>query len=268
MKTLLVTILCLIALAGCRPKKSDVILATTTSTYDSGLLDALTPLFEEHSGLTLKTIAVGSGQAMAMGRRGEADVLLVHSPAAEEEFMHDGHGSRRRRVMHNDFVLLGPASDPAGIKGTTSVADAFEALSSGKALFVSRGDDSGTHAKERAVWKEAGIDPSGTWYIETGTGMGRTLTVASEKQGHTLSDRGTFLALRKNLDLVILVQGDTLLHNVYHVIEVDAGKHPGVNHEGAAAFAGFLLSLNAQEIIMRFGTGKFGQPLFVPVAGK
>jgi tungstate transport system substrate-binding protein len=268
MKTLLVTFLCLIALAGCRPKRSDVILATTTSTYDSGLLDVLGPRFEEESGYTLKTIAVGSGQAMAMGRRGEADVLLVHSPAAEEAFMDEGYGSRRRRVMHNDFVLLGPASDPAGIGATSSAADAFAALASKKALFVSRGDDSGTHAKERAVWKEAGIEPAGTWYLETGTGMGKTLAVTSEKQGHTLSDRGTYLALRKRLELGILSSGDAILHNVYHVIEVSAARFPDVNHEGAAAFADFLLSHDTQETIGTYGHEKFGMQLFAPDAGK
>ncbi len=266
MKTAFVTILSALALLGCKPKTGDVILATTTSTYDSGLLDALTALFEEESGCTLKTIAVGSGQAMAMGRRGEADVLLVHSPAAEEEFMKQGYGSSRRRVMHNDFVLLGPASDPAGVRGMSSISKAFQALSSRQALFVSRSDDSGTHAREKAVWREASLTPSGKWYIETGTGMGKTLMVASEKEAYTLADRGTFLSLRSTLQLQILVEGDDLLNNVYHVIEIDAGRFPDVNHEGARAFADFLLSPGTQELIRTFGVEEHGMPLFHPDA--
>jgi tungstate transport system substrate-binding protein len=262
------TILLLVALAlvGCKPGTGNVILATTTSTYDSGLLDDLVPLFEKRSGYTLKTIACGSGQAMAMGRRGEVDVLLVHSPAAEKEFMDRGYGSRRRIVMHNDFVLVGPGSDPAGVKGAGTIVEAFGTIAAGQSLFISRGDDSGTHARERAIWRKASLEPSGRWYVETGLGMGRTLTVASEKRGHTLADRGTYLALRDGLDLEILVQGDPLLNNVYHVIEVSASRFPDVNHRGAKAFSEFLLSPETQEAIRSFGVEKHGMPLFTPDA--
>ena len=261
-----IPLMAVLALGACKPKGGNLILATTTSTYDSGLLDVLTPAFEKDSGYTLKTIAVGSGQAMAMGRRGEADVLLVHSPAAEEEFMKDGFGSRRRLVMHNDFVLVGPASDPAEVRRMSSISKAFHALASKEVLFVSRGDDSGTHAKERSIWSKAGLEPAGRWYIETGLGMGTTLQVASEKKGHTLSDRGTFLSLRESLHLDILVEGDVLLRNVYHVIEVDAGRFPDVNAKGARAFADFILSAGAQETIRTFGAREHGQPLFTPDA--
>jgi tungstate transport system substrate-binding protein len=266
MKTLLAILLAGLALGGCKTKPRDLILATTTSTYDSGLLDTLTPMFEKRTGIKVKTIAVGSGQAMAMGRRGEVDVLLVHSPAAEEQFMEDGLGSRRSRVMHNDFVLVGPADDPASIGGDESASMAFKTLSAKQALFVSRGDDSGTHAREKKIWVEAGVKPSGKWYIETGTGMGKTLAVASEKAGHTLTDRGTFLALERTLELEILVSGDPLLHNVYHVIEVSAARFPDVNHEGARAFAEFMLAPATQEVIRTFGSVKYGQPLFYPDA--
>jgi tungstate transport system substrate-binding protein len=245
-----------------------VILATTTSTQDSGLLDVLVPMFEKQTGLTLKTVAVGSGQAMAMGKRGEADVLLVHSPEAEEAFMEQGHGSSRRIVMHNDFVIVGPATDPAGVGGGASIVEAFGTLASKQALFVSRGDDSGTHAREKKIWKAASIEPSGSWYIETGLGMGKTLTIASEKRGYTLADRGTYLALARTLDLEVLVEGDALLRNVYHVIEVDAGKHPGVNDGGARAFADFIVSPAAQDAIRTFGKDEHGTPLFTPDASR
>ena len=188
-----------------------IILATTTSTQDSGLLDALLPLFEAGSGYQVKTISVGSGQAIAMGRRGDADVLLVHSPADERKLMDDGYGRNRRLVMHNDFVVLGPPEDPARIKGTSTAREALARVAEQRSPFYSRGDGSGTHAKEKGLWKAAGIDPSGqSWYRETGLGMGETLNVAAEKGGYTLSDRGTFLARNRAspLHLVILTQGE------------------------------------------------------------
>jgi tungstate transport system substrate-binding protein len=247
----------------------NIILATTTSTQDSGLLDVLIPLFEKKTGYFVKTIAVGSGQAMVMGQKGEADVLLVHSPDAEEKFMAAGYGVNRRLVMHNDFIMVGPAADLGGIKGTKSAGAAFKRIATAKALFMSRGDDSGTHAKEKAIWKAAGIAPDGQiWYQQTGLGMGETLNVASEKQAYTLADRGTYLALARRLDLVILVEGDRDLLNIYHVIEVNPARWPKVNAGGARAFAGFMVSPETQAVIRAFGVDKFGSPLFFPDAGK
>lgn len=249
--------------------EKELLLATTTSTQDSGLLDALVPVFEKQSGFAVKTIAVGSGQAMALGQRGEADVLLVHSPDAERKFMDEGFGVDRRLVMHNDFIILGPASDPAGVRGEKTAAAAMKKIAAAGALFLSRGDNSGTHAKEKGFWKAAGIAAEGqTWYQQTGLGMGQTLGVASEKGGYTLADRGTFLALRKNLALAVLVEGEKSLLNVYHVIGVIPAKWPKVNGEGAKALGDFLVSAPAQEIIKTFGVDKYGQPLFFPDAGK
>lgn len=246
-----------------------VILATTTSTQDSGLLEVLTPIFEKQTGFFLKTIAVGSGQAMAMGAKGEADVLLVHSPAAEKKFMEEGNGVSRRLVMHNDFVIVGPASDPAGIKGMKSAKDACGKIASTGSLFLSRGDNSGTHSKEKDLWKASGINAEGQkWYQQTGLGMGQTLNVAAEKKGYTLTDRGTYLALKKNLGLPILVEGDSKLLNIYHVIEVNPNKFHKLNAEGGKAFADFMVSDKIQKIIGTFGVDKFGSPLFFPDAGK
>jgi tungstate transport system substrate-binding protein len=246
-----------------------LILATTTSTYDTGLLDTLIPMFEKQTGYFVKTIAVGSGQAMAMGEKGEADVLLVHSPAAEEKFMAGGFGVNRRLVMHNDFVIVGPPDDPAKIKGLKSAAEAFKKIAAAQALFLSRGDNSGTHAKEKQIWKVAGVKYEGEkWYQQTGLGMGQTLNVASEKKAYTLSDRGTYLALKKNLNLEILVQGDAVLLNIYHVMEVNPKKWPKVNFAAAKAFADFMVSKETQQVIRTFGVDKYGSPLFFPDAGK
>jgi tungstate transport system substrate-binding protein len=247
----------------------EIILATTTSTQDSGLLDVLPPIFEKKTGYFVKTIAVGSGQAMAMGQRGEADVLLVHSPEAEKKFITEGYGINRRLIMHNDFIILGPSEDPAKVKGTKSSSEVFKKIASTKTLFMSRGDNSGTHAKENAIWKVAGINPEGEkWYQQTGLGMGQTLNVAAEKKGYTLADRGTYLALKKNLGLDILVEGDAILLNIYHVIEVNPAKWPKVNVAGGKAFADFMVSKEVQNIIKTFGVDKFGSPLFFPDAGK
>jgi tungstate transport system substrate-binding protein len=250
-------------------QEKTIILATTTSTQDSGLLDVLLPIFEKETGYFVKTIAVGSGQAMAMGQKGEADVLLVHSPEAEKKFMAEGYGINRRLVMHNDFIIVGPPGDPAKIKGTKSCVESFKKIASARVLFLSRGDNSGTHAKEKAIWEAAGINPEGgKWYQETGLGMGQTLSVAAEKKGTTLADRGTYLALKKNLGLDILVEGDAVLLNIYHVIEVNPAKWPRVNNAGAKSFAGFMVSKETQGIIKTFGVDKFGSPLFFPDAGK
>jgi tungstate transport system substrate-binding protein len=246
-----------------------IILATTTSTQDSGLLDVLLPMFEKETGYFVKTIAVGSGQAMAMGQKGEADVLLVHSPEAEKKFMAEGYGINRRLVMHNDFIIVGPPGDPAKIKTIKSSVESFKKIASAKALFLSRGDNSGTHAKEKAIWKAAGINPEeGKWYQQTGLGMGQTLSVAAEKKGYTLADRGTYLALKKNLGLDILVEGDAILLNIYHVIEVNPAKWSKINVAGGKAFADFMVSKGTQELIKPFGVDKFGSPLFFPDAGK
>ncbi len=251
------------------PKQKNIILATTTSTQDSGLLDVLIPLFEKETGYFVKTIAVGSGQAMKMGEKGEADVMLVHSPDAEKKFVEAGYGINRRLVMHNDFIIVGPPSDPAAIKGIKSSSDALKKIAAANALFISRGDNSGTHAKEKTLWKKANINPSGQkWFQETGLGMGQTLNVASEKKAYTLSDRGTYLAMRKNLGLEILNEGDAALLNIYHVIEVNGAKWPKANAPGAKAFADFMVSKKTQTIIKTFGVDKYGSPLFFPDAGK
>lgn len=250
-------------------KHGSVILATTTSMQDSGLLDVLIPVFEQKTGFFVKTIAVGSGQAMAMGQKGEADVLLVHSPEAEKKFIAEGNGIHRRVVMHNDFIIVGPPGDPAGIRGVKKARDAFKRIATAKVLFMSRGDNSGTYMKEMIIWKTAGINPEGQkWYQQTGLGMGQTLFISAERKAYTLADRGTYLALRKNLGLDVLLEGDTVLRNIYHVIEVNPAKWPRVNAAGAKAFADFMVSRQTQKVIETFGVETFGSPLFFPDAGK
>ena len=248
----------------------ELILATTTSTQDSGLLDVLIPLFETGTGYKVQTVAVGSGQAMKMGEEGNADVLLVHAPASEVTFMENGFGKDRALVMHNDFIIVGPSSDPAAIKGKP-VADALKAIFEGGPTFISRGDDSGTHKAELSLWKKAGLEPKAekpAWYLESGQGMGATLTIASEKSAYTLTDRATYLANKSNLQLEILVEGDKSLLNVYHIITVNPDKWPEVNYDGAIAFMKFMTQPSIQEIIGQFGVEKFGQPLFYPDAEK
>lgn len=251
------------------PEQRDVILATTTSIQDSGLLEVLIPVFEKKTGYRVKTISVGSGQAMVLGERGEADVLLVHAPEAEKKFVEKGFGINRRLVMYNDFILVGPPEDPAQLKGTSSALEGLKKIADTGALFISRGDNSGTHQLEKKLWKDAGISPEGhTWYQESGQGMGQTLGIASEKRAYTLTDRGTYLALKKTLNLDIMIQGDKSLLNIYHVIEVNPAKWPNVNAAGAKAFSDFIVSPEAQDLIKTFGLEKFGQPLFFPAAGK
>jgi len=257
------------SLAQPYPEQKDIILATTTSTQDSGLLEVLIPVFEKKTGYRVKTISVGSGQAMALGERGEADVLLVHAPEAEKKFVEKGFGIHRRLVMYNDFILVGPPDDPARLKGIPSATEGLKKIADAGALFISRGDNSGTHQLEKKLWKNCGIAPEGhTWYQESGQGMGQTLGIASEKGAYTLTDRGTYLALKKALHLDILIQGDKSLLNIYHVIEVNPVKWPKVNTAGAKAFSDFIVSPEAQDMIGTFGLEKFGQPLFFPVAGK
>jgi tungstate transport system substrate-binding protein len=269
LSVIVVSLFSITGIPSAQAQSKTIILATTTSTQDSGLLDILLPIFEKKTGYFVKTIAVGSGQAMAMGQKGEADVLLVHSPDAEKKFIAEGYGVNRRLVMHNDFIIVGASEDPAKIKGIKSSSEAFKRIASAKALFLSRGDNSGTHAKEKTIWKAAGINPEvEKWYQQTGLGMGQTLSVAAEKKGYTLADRGTYLALKKNLELDILVEGDAILLNIYHVIEINPAKWSKVNSAGAKAFADFMVSKETQGIIKTFGVDKFGSPLFFPDAGK
>jgi len=277
---LLALLISAVVVSGCAPAASpaaapapanrDMILATTTSTQDSGLLDVLIPMFETETGYTVKVVAVGTGAALQMGQEGNADVLLVHAPSSEKAYMDGGYGQARMLVMHNDFVIVGPASDPAGLKGGTDAAEAFQKIAAASAPFISRGDDSGTNTKELALWKDAGIDVSQkpAWYTESGQGMGATLTIASEKDAYTLTDRATYLANKANLQLDILAEKDNVLLNVYHVITVNPDKWPKINYEGAMAFAKWITSPATQEVIGKFGVDKFGQPLFVPDADK
>lgn len=250
--------------ASSPPDRGRMLLATTTSTRDSGLLDELLPRFERRSGCSVKTLAVGSGEAMELGERGNADVLLVHSPEDEEEFMAEGHGASRKAVMHNDFVLLGPPDDPAQIGQAADAPDALTRISEEEeeAAFASRGDDSGTHAKELSLWEEAGVEPSASWYFETGQGMGETLTIADQRQAYTLSDRGTFLATA-NLDSELLVEGGEELLNPYHVIVVEGDD---INRQCARAFSTWITAPGTQRQIGRFGVAEFGEPLFIPDA--
>jgi tungstate transport system substrate-binding protein len=251
-----------------KPANPNMILATTTSTEDSGLLDVLVPDFEQRTGYTVQTVAVGSGEAMKMGQDCNADVLLVHSPATEKDFMSSNYGSDRRLVMHNDFVIVGPTADPAGIVGVPTAKEAFTKIAESQSPFISRADKSGTNTKELAIWKAAEITPAGSWYTESGQGMGATLKIASEQGAYTLSDRATYLANIDNLQLDILTEGNSSLLNIYHVIVVNPANCPKVNNTGAISFADYVVSPDAQSLIGSFGIEKFGQPLFTPDAGK
>lgn len=249
------------------PVNKDLILATTTSTQDSGLLDVVLPVFEKKTGYVVKTIAVGTGQALAMGEKGQADVLLVHAPAAEKKVMESGAAINRLLVMHNDFIIVGPATDMAQIKGKTAV-EALGNITQMGGVFVSRGDDSGTDKMEKNLWKIAKINPVISRYLEAGAGMGQTLKIADEKQAYTITDRATYLAQQKNFALQILVEGDAKLLNIYHVMQVNPEKFPKVNQAGAKAFSDFLLSKEGQELIATYGKDKFGQSLFFADGGK
>ena len=249
------------------PASRIILLATTTSTQDSGLLDVLVPDFEKKTGYQVKTSAVGTGAALAIGARGDADVVLVHAPALEADFMKHGNGERRLFVMHNDFIVVGPPADLAKIKGKL-VLDALKTLAAAQSPFISRGDNSGTDVLEKALWKQAGITPVKPWYVEAATGMGQTLTIASEKNAYTITDRSTYLSQKSHLQLDILNGGDPPLLNYYHVITVNPTKFPKVNRTGANAFADYLVSPDTQKLIGSFGVDKFGQQLFFPDAGK
>lgn len=268
-------ILVALALGACAPAAPEapanpnIILATTTSTQDSGLLDVLVPIFQEQTGYTVQTVAVGTGAALKMAEEGNADVLLVHAPSSEVALMEAGWGKDRFLVMHNDFVIVGPADDPTGIRGTATAVEALQKIFAAGGTFISRGDDSGTHKMELSLWGKAANDPKGAeWYVESGQGMGATLTIASEKQGYTLTDRATYLANKDNFSLEILVEGDAALLNVYHVITVNPEKWPKSNYDGALSFANFMIADETQEMIGQFGVDAYGQPLFFPDADK
>jgi len=252
----------LLLACGATAQQRDIVLATTTSTRDTGLLDSLLPVFEAKSGFKVKVIAVGTGQAIAMARRGDAEVVLVHAPELEQAMVDSGYFVRRRRIMHNDFVFVGPAADPAKLRGGRDAVSALRAIASARAPFVSRGDRSGTHLRELELWRLVGQTPPapGAWYIEAGQGMAATLQMADEKRAYTITDRSTFLVWQPKLELVPLVEGDTLLYNVYHVMEIPRAA------PGPRALADFFVSPEAQEIIARFGQSRFGRPLFVPDA--
>ena len=251
------------------PETPALILATTTSTQDSGLLDELVPAFQKATGYVVKTVAVGTGQALTMGQQGNADVLLVHAPTSEKTFMDGGFGVDRLLVAHNYFLIVGPKSDPAGIASAKTANEAFAKIAAAKAPFVSRGDGSGTETKELAIWKANNITPKGqAWYVQSGQGMGATLQIASEKQGYTITDNATFIANTSKLQLTSLVQGDPSLLNIYHVISVNPAKWPKVNSVGAKAFADYVTSSAGQDLIGGFGKAKYGQALFVADAGK
>ena len=251
-----------------RPSNEVVILATTTSTQDSGLLDELVPVFEKESGYIVKVIAVGTGLALKMGSRGDADVLFVHAPDAERVLVENGDAINRRLIMHNDFIIVGPADDPAGIRSATSPEEALSLVSSTGSIFISRGDDSGTHKREISVWQKIDGIPDGAWYLESGQGMAATLRIASEKNGYSLTDRATYLVLQQTLHSVVLYENNPDLLNIYHAMEVNPERWPAVNGEGARAWIDFLMSDQAQQLIGQFRVSELGQQLFYPDAGK
>jgi tungstate transport system substrate-binding protein len=280
----LLSILCILVLSlvGCTSTKSteesketqetkpkSIILSTTTSTQDSGLLDYLLPKFTEETGIEVKTVAVGTGKAIEMGKNGEADVALVHDTKSEEEFVKEGFAKERHDVMYNDFILVGPKNDKLKLKeisGDEKVKQGLNSIYENKATFVSRGDDSGTHKKELRLWEGANLKPEGDWYISAGSGMGEVLKMASEKQGYTLADRATYLAMKDNLDLDIVVEKDVNLNNQYGVMVVNPEKFDNLNSEGAKTFEEWLLSEETQKLISEFGKDKYGESLFIPNA--
>ena len=256
------------------PTQKNVILSTTTSTQDSGLLGVLVPLFEKQTGYSVKTVSVGTGQALALAAKGDADVALVHAPSLEKQYVAEGKLLNRRLVMYNDFVIIGPKEDPAKVRSSKSASGALKAIEQAKVSFVSRGDNSGTHILEKSLWKAAGIEPKGSWYMEARQGMGATLGIANERNTYTVTDRGTYLALRNRVSplrnrvsLRILIEGDRALLNIYSVVEVNPANGPRINSVGGKAFADFMVAPETQNVIRNFGK-KFGQSLFIPVAGK
>ena len=265
---LLLVVLCSVAAVPALAQSTMVILSTTTSTQDSGLLDTLVPMFEKKTGLTVKAISVGTGQALALAARGEADVALVHAPSLERKYIEEGKMQNRRLVMYNDFVLIGPEDDPAKIKGLPKAVEALKRIAETPSRFVSRGDKSGTHTLELSLWKQAGVEPRGAWYIESGQGMGQTLGIANDRRAYAITDRGTWLAFQKRLSLPILVEKDRPLLNIYSVMEINSANGSRVNVAGGKAFADFMVAPETQAVIKTFGGDKYGQPLFVPIAGQ
>lgn len=256
------------------PTQKNVILSTTTSTQDSGLLGVLVPLFEKQTGYSVKTVSVGTGQVLALAAKGDADVALVHAPSLEKQYVAEGKLLNRRLVMYNDFVIIGPKEDPAKVRSSKSASGALKAIEQAKVSFVSRGDNSGTHILEKSLWKAAGIEPKGSWYMAARQGMGATLGIANERNAYTITDRGTYLALRNGVSplrnrvsLRILIEGDRALLNIYSVVEVNPANGPRINSVGGKAFADFMVAPETQNVIRNFGK-KFGQSLFIPVAGK
>ena len=250
------------------PAQPEVIFATTTSVQDTGLLDVIVPMFEKDTGYRVKAVAVGTGQALALAGRGEADVVLAHAPDAEKKYVAEGSLLNRRLMMHNTFLLAGPSTDPATVKEAKKAVDALKKIAAAKATFVSRGDDSGTHKLEMKLWGIAGVKPEGEWYLQAGQGMGKTLGIAGEKQAYVITDRSTYLAFQKTTGLSVLLEGDPAFLNIYHVMEVNAEKFPKVNAAGGKAFADFLLSAKVQEVLKTFGQEKFGEALFYSDVGK
>lgn len=239
-------------------------MATTTSTENSGLLAELLPPFEEEHNVIIDVVAVGTGQALELGRNGDVDLVMVHAPSLERQFVEEGYGVERVGFMYNDFVILGPPSDPAGVSGSSGVVAAFEGIAESESLFISRGDNSGTHTKEKSIWSEAGISPDGSWYREAGQGMGAVITIANNEEAYTLADRGTYLAYRGDIDLEVSVEGDQLLFNPYAVIAVDPERHSHVNYELAQEFIDYLVSEEGQTIIGNYRVE--GEQLFTPDA--
>ncbi len=259
------------ASAAARSGDRDVLLATTTSTQDTGLLDVLLPAFEGRTGYSVKTLVQGSGAVLALAARGEADVVLAHAPESEREWMSQGYGTERRLVMHNDFVVVGPPNDPANVRLAADAAGALAAIAERGWPFVSRGDGSGTHQREQQLWRRAGLDPRGSrWYVESGSGQGQTLTIADQRNAYALTDRGTWLAFKNKLQLALVFEGDPALLNVYHVMPVNATKFPQVriNAAGGKVFADFLLGAEGQRTIAEFGRELYGQALFSADGGK
>lgn len=251
-----------------KPENNVLLMSTTTSTENSGLLDFILPVFKKETGIEVKVVAVGTGKALQMGVDGEADVLLVHAKADEEKFVQEGHGLERFDVMYNDFVLIGPDSDPAGVKADApnDIVKALGLILEKQAKFVSRGDDSGTHKMELKLWKEAGVEPIGEWYLSAGKGMGEVIQMADEVVGYTLTDRATYLSMRDKVDLQIVTEGEPRLHNQYGVIAVNPNKNDKINHEAAQIFVDWILSDKTQNLIGEFGKEEFGQSLFIPNA--
>ena len=241
-------------------------ISSTTSTDNSGLFSALNSPFEKQFDCRVDVIAQGTGKALKTGEMGDSDVVFVHSRPAEDKFVQDGYGVNRRDVMYNDFVIIGPEEDPAGINGLKDAGEALKRIALSKGRFVSRGDDSGTHKKEKALWKKTGLIPKDAWYVELGQGMGAVLQIANEMKAYTMSDRGTYLAYKDKIDLDVLTEGDPDLFNPYGIIAVNPALHPGVNYIMAMAYIGWVTSPEGQMIIREFGKDKFGQPLFIPVA--